>query len=311
MSSPHGSKLREFVRFIANVCLSDGQRKKIKGFVRALQSLPIKLFGINTIIHSQRSEIERLKSRLNILDGKLNIALYGMPGVEEEYRSSTMVKGLLCLNPLPLRVNQVVSEFDSFRKWLLPENYSTSVTNLQNVNNSLPKQGLIVGLGFGGIADNWNPWLKHTDKLYLNDTNVQFIQEAEKAFQIRFPNQHQERLCTDSITALLALSDVQFDWIGDFFRFQRLPPSEQLYFLHLAQERLNPGGGLLMTLPNLNNPKVRDDLYWADSKNLRPYSITMIKDVLGSYLGTVVETVDDSALTVTILYRKALSVADE
>src|SRR4051812_24870312 len=93
--SPHGSKFLELIRFLANRFLTDSQRKKIKNFLAKLQTIPLKLLGVEALIQAQQAEIERMKSRLTLLDGKFNIALYGLPQLENELKAMPMNSSLL------------------------------------------------------------------------------------------------------------------------------------------------------------------------------------------------------------------------
>ena len=78
----YGSKSKELLRSVALKTLNDDQRKVAKGFFFKIRSLPARIFGLSSALEDQSQQINRLKARLALFDGKLNVALYGMPKVE-------------------------------------------------------------------------------------------------------------------------------------------------------------------------------------------------------------------------------------
>ncbi len=71
--------LKKMPRVIANRFLTDGQRKKIKSRLAWVQSIPLRVFGVSRQLRSLEEQMGRLKTQLGITEGKLRIALYGMP----------------------------------------------------------------------------------------------------------------------------------------------------------------------------------------------------------------------------------------
>jgi hypothetical protein len=91
---------------------------------------------------------------------------------------------------------------------------------------------------------------------------------------------------TDLVSGLIALAEKRFDLILCRNVLQQLAPREQSQVLLLAVERLAPGGLLVLDLPDLSRSDISSDLYWADERNLRPYSRQLILDTLKAQNGT-------------------------
>src|SRR5579885_3507171 len=247
--SPHGSKLWEFTKFLANRLIPDGVRRRLKTFGAAVQRVPLKILGVDSQFERQRAEIERLKSRLVSLDGKFNLALYGVPRLDE-YRASLLASPLLFELP--------------------PPRPSAAPTPPPlELEGKTPASILFLGLNapIDGIAPAGAASAIDPDR------------ERLEAFRKAFPKAD-AALATDLLSGLIALADRRFDLILCLNVLHQLAPREQSQVLALAQERLSPGGMLVLDLPDLTKSEISGDLYWADERNLRPYSRQLILDVL-------------------------------
>lgn len=71
--SPHGSKLIEWIRAFANRYLSDSTRKRIKRWIQRVRLIPLQVLGLQSEIDSLREELERVKAKLNHLEGQVRL----------------------------------------------------------------------------------------------------------------------------------------------------------------------------------------------------------------------------------------------
>ena len=250
--SPHGNKLWEFAKFAANRLIPDGIRRRLKSFGAAVQRLPVKLLGLEGRFERQRAEIERLKSRLVGLDGKLNLALYGVPRMDE-YHAAILAQPLL---------------------FQLPAAKPSRELDPPALGDLKPASTLLLGLGYPLPASNLG-----------RVTAIDLSREQLEAFQ-KTAAPLEAALATDLVSGLMALANRKFELILCRNALQQLAPREQSQVLALATQRLAPGGALVVDLPDLSQPDVAGDLYWADERNLRPYSRRLILDTLREH-GTV------------------------
>lgn len=306
--SPHGSKLWELCRYLANQLLTDSQRKKIKNLLFRLQRVPLKALGIEALIDAQKAEIERLKSRLTVLDGKFNIALYGLPKIQEDYRFTAMNNSLLVNSHSNQELDRywdgVIQSRNS--KEVLKEFQSSFSSSL--ISGEAPRKCLILGLDLPELAKDVLEKFPKLEGFYLCDTDSAVLERTQQVVsENSFPGKT-EVLSTDLITALIALSSEQVDMILSQNRYQRLPPSEQVYFLHLVYERLKPGGVFYLSVPRLSSSEVAQDLYWMDPRNLRPYSSTLIQNMLKSFNGKC-EMRQESPFYQTFIFKKSNEVS--
>lgn len=298
--SPHGSKLMEFVRFLANRLLTDQQRKRIKTILAKMQQVPLKLLGVDSLIHAQKEEIERLKSRLTILDGKFNLALYGMPTIDEKYRAISVTNSFL--SPF---LNQYGNDthFQNARFTDVVLDWLKKLPELSLLSRFDPKRGLAIGLDFLDALEDLFQAFPDLSQIYLNESNSKLLKISQDCWARKTQFQL-EWLGTDPTTALLALSGGKLDLIVCLHRYQRLAPVEQNYFLNLVQECLTPGGIFLISTPNLLNPEIACDGYWSDCRNLRPYSASLLHQTLDSFSGKL-EKVDKFPNELFWVYRKS------
>jgi hypothetical protein len=281
--SPHGSKLLELIRYLANLLLTDSQRKKIKNFLARLQQIPVRLLGLEALIQSQKEEIGRLKSRLTILDGKLNIALYGMPQVTPDFRPFELSQSILN------RYEDVKQPRPTHPINLKPLLIAAPLNSLQ------PKRALLLGSSSDlGFLD----FFPDLQEIYLNDPDHVNQPAASRSHAAL------KTIVTTPMNALLAFEDSPFDLLICINQFQQLAPIEQIQFLTHIERQLTPGGVFLNILPNLSHPKMREDLYWSNPRNLRPYSMSLIQDAFNSSSGKLT-VFQESEPFVALLFQKA------
>ena len=75
--TPHGSRVIEWLRVGANRFLTDSWRKRIKGWISDVQSIPLRLLGLQSQMDQMTEELERVKARLNHLEGEIRFRQYG------------------------------------------------------------------------------------------------------------------------------------------------------------------------------------------------------------------------------------------
>ncbi len=268
--SPHGSKFLEFARYIANNFLSDNQRKKIKALLTFAKELPQKVLGLQGTMDAQRAELDRLKSRVINLDGKLNLALWGMP-VIDEYKPYLLSN--LLSRQLEERFNS--AEYQALLKQINELIFKGFELNSSHINLDQIKSVFIVGSPSNENLSqliNKMPQLNNISICEMNPLLIQALKTHPKKSII-------ESIQSDPITALTAQFGNRFDLILCFNRWQQLSPKDQIHFLLSAEEHLAQSGSLCITLPKIN------DLYWADYRNLRPYSTNLLNTILTSFDG--------------------------
>jgi hypothetical protein len=266
MASPHGSKFKELIRFLANRFLTDGQRKKIKNALITLQQMPVRMLGIQDLLDAQYAEIVRLKSRLTLVDGKLNVALYGMPRIDE-YRAQLLSNSLVAQLEVPTALTSVRVGDAS-----IDEDWSRKILSAPMLDGFQPSRGLVIGLEPGTMTLlEALPSISEMVRADLEDrpdvSKGQFVQ-------------------ADPINALLASGEASWDLIACVHRYHLLSPQEQPAFLHLAISKLSPRGVCLIIAPDLSFDAVAHDYYWSQPKNLRPYSISHLAAMLNTFEGT-------------------------
>lgn len=85
---------------------------------------------------------------------------------------------------------------------------------------------------------------------------------------------------SDILAAVIASNGQGLDLVAAGPGLEALAPFEQACFLLYSARCLRPGGMLYVELPDLENPAVASDLYWADPATLRPYSLSALTKVL-------------------------------
>lgn len=290
-SSPHGTKTWEIVRYLANKFLSDAQRKKIKNGMARLQRIPLKALGIEAVVAAQEAEIERLKSRIVILDGKLNLAMHGMPRIAE-FEAYRLSAGLVNQLDLSDELGELVIRLQSGVAAHTSREGIEAITQKAKVSIT---DGLVIG------ASALLPWVETLPQARL--VFCQPIADIARKAKVEFaglPASTQERIelvSTSPLTALLAQGERRFGLIACFGVFQQLSSLEQIHFLDQASQRLTSGGILALRFPEASS-----DHYWMQPGNLRPISLRMVQEVLERLPGLFsVESVDG---ILTVSFRK-------
>jgi hypothetical protein len=304
--SPHGSKLWEMIRFLANRLLTDSQRKKIKTFAAKLQRIPLKLMGVEALIESQKTEIERLKSRLTILDGKFNIALYGLPQVKNEYKAYSLESSLLNRYQPPLGLEGWSDQYLARQRE--KETRAQWKKGMSLIVNSSfkPKTVFISGLDTPELILELLQEFPSLETVFLNDTSSSLMEACQNHLDElqRTASFKIEWIHSDLITPLIALGQTHLDWVISFHRLQRLSPIEQLHFLSLCHELLSEKGCLALILSNLSHPMSTQDIYWSDVRTLRPFSLGMIQNFLEQYSGDLKVIQEAGSHSLELVYRK-------
>jgi hypothetical protein len=204
---------------------------------------------------SQSEQLERLKSRTTLLESRLRLAIYGLPDTKE-FRSKLVSSELIWDQP-PVRYSHFTPE-----------------ASLNRYRKRFEKL-----LGAKPQADcfdlNYLPEL-HSSALrsYLGKTG-----SYEAVFPSDSPAEqtHLTTLIrTTAISALLATKDGKFDLVVAIQLLETLTPEERPVALKEAFRSLKPGGSLYCELPNLSNRSVNSDLYWAQSRNIRMFSLKQL-----------------------------------
>ena len=304
--SPHGSKFIELIRYLANHFLTDAQRKRIKNFIARVQLIPLKLLGIESLMQSQKDEISRLKARCVILEGKLNIAVYGMPRLPEDYRSVPIFPPVF-----PMTASVAVNFPRS-------SDLDEALMSLSVEENQDERRKFFLTLMSRPLLEKLDP--KHallfgeSDSVFSSFLLERFTQ-LEMLHCVGQINEKPQigdkgRLSwmeTDPMTGLVALSGLRFDMIYCSSSYSWLSPLEQVNFVMKVKECLNSGGVAILVLPDLSDATVMQDLYWKDSKNLRPYSLSLVKQLF-EYQSGLVEVVkfagSKAESKIAVLYKK-------
>jgi hypothetical protein len=92
---------------------------------------------------------------------------------------------------------------------------------------------------------------------------------------------------TDPLTLLISQGRRKFDLIVVFHRLHQMSPREQLHFLLMACDSLRPRGVLYIEIPDPSDAGT----YWADYRNLRPFSLSMVKTILADRMANLTVTV--------------------
>ena len=254
MASPHGSRLREWIRNLANRFLTDSQRKSIKSAFRRAEALPRNALGVNRLFDAQSDEIARLKSKIILLEGKLNLALYGLPP-SHSYQAMPVNNSLVnALEPLAAS----------------PPAFKPDMDLLKSVAATYRLERILISTDFGAIDIS---------------TLLSAWDGGGRPNEILAADPSSETMSTDLITALINRDDASLDGIFCLLRYQHLSPAEQERLVWLATRKLCAGGVLYLELPSIDYPGMLEDLYWRDPRNLRIYSLSRLKETLSLQAG--------------------------
>ncbi len=197
--SPHGSKSWELTKYAANRMLSGPFRKKLKSLAHQLRTLPVRALGLDEIVRRQQAEIERLKSKLVLIDGKLKLALYGAPNLVD-YRPV-----LLSETPLPLG--------DSFQNEEEDQTDVRATLSGSFFKDSQPEHALDLG---EPVARLFHPALKSVEKTQGDPVSV-LLSAREPRYDLITSVRIYERLSPREQSLLITLA------------LERLKPGGALY----------------------------------------------------------------------------------
>jgi hypothetical protein len=276
MANP-GSGLLDFGRFVARGLFTANQRKKIKAALVSAAELPLRLTGLQRLLDGQRAEMDRLKSRLVVLDGKLNLALFGMP-VLDEYRPYLLSNSLVKQLDEKIGEAQLLVELDRILSDVQKVNVSTIHDLAMRASGIQPCEALIVGLDLPDLPMAIRAAFPSLQSSVVCDVNPLLLKRFTKGSPADIPI---ETIPTDPLTMLISQNQRKFDLIIAFHRLHQMSPRDQVHFMLLAVQALRPGGVLYIEIPDPANA----DVYWADYRNLRPISLSFAKSVLRGQAG--------------------------
>lgn len=236
-------------------------------------------------IEKLTDQIERLKSRNTTLDGKLNIALYGLPRMDR-YADRLIANPLLSSVSLDFDADEFLLNFRGHDADVAARYHArlASLRELPQFRNFEPATLLDLGCGDGLVTQCLVEAWPSIDMVHGVDNasgGLQRLKDAE--LRGRSPLTEIQVIETGMLTALLALEGRKFDFISCVHAFEHLSPHEQIQFLVLASRALNPRGVLYLEAPNVLNLTVLRDLFWIDPQHLRPYSLTMLTAALDRF----------------------------
>lgn len=267
-----GSGILDFGRFVARGLFTANQRKKIKAALVSGAEFPLRLTGLQRLLDGQRAEMDRLKSRLVVLDGKLNLALFGMP-VLDEYRPYLLSNSLVKQLDEKIGEAQLLAELDRILSDVQKVSESTIRDLAIRTSGFQPQEALIVGLDLPALPVAIHSAFPSLHTSVVCDVNPLLLKRLPKGPPTDLP---MEAIPTDPLTMLISQSQRRFDLIVAFHRLHQMSPRDQVHFMLLAVQSLRPGGVLYIEIPDPANP----DVYWADYRNLRPISLSFAKSVL-------------------------------
>lgn len=289
--SPHGSRTWEAVRYLANKFLSDAQRKKIKNGMARLQRVPLKALGIEALVAAQEAEIERLKSRVVLLDGKLNLAMHGIPRIEE-FEPYRLGNALATQLELPPELEELATRLQAGDEVAATAGEAEAIARRAE---GVTSDALVIGVYA------LQPWIDALPRARLVFCEpLADVARRARTELARVPDPARERIeliCTTPLTALLAQGDRRFGWIACLGRFQQLSSLEQVHFLDQAVRKLVPGGTLVLRFPEPSG-----EGYWTQPGNLRPISLRMLQEALRRLAGSF--SMESEAGSLTVVFRK-------
>jgi len=260
------------VRSCAIRLLSDSQRKKLKSLLVKIAQIPVKAAGIHHYIEDQKSELERLKSKVSLLEARQNLAQYGLP-LNSTFQVEALSQSLaLTLEDGPNNSELAyVESHDSIDRLKLKEKVVTTL-------NSIPfPRCLILGGDSPGFLAQLIPALpQNSTWIGAEGSEPVFLRARTRSPKVQWE-------MTDPISALVALGGNPFDLILCTRKFSHLSPMEQVQFVRLSAKALNPRGLLVLEIPDFTQEQSRTDHFWADPRNLRLFSATQLQNNLAQH----------------------------
>jgi hypothetical protein len=281
------SRFDDFIRFVARGLFTAQQRKRIKVSLVRIAEMPSRLMGLQRVLDDQRAEIDRMKSRVVVLDGKLNLAMFGLP-VLDDYRPYLISNSLLKQLDEKGGERQVLAEQDRLLTEVLNVNDRT-LCGLAELENFAPTEALIVGLDRPTIVSTLSATFPSLENAVVCDLNPLLLERLPERSSPELEKAMLPIECfqTDPLTLLISQGRRKFDLIVVFHRLHQMSPREQLHFLLMACDSLRPRGVLYIEIPDPSDAGT----YWADYRNLRPFSLSMVKTILADRMANLTVTV--------------------
>lgn len=251
--NPSGSKLTAYLRKSALTFTTESQRKRAKAAFFSVRTLLWKILGLNGVISQQSQEIDRLKGHSFFLEGKLNLALFGMPNISG-YKAYTMSSGTI--NQLGLRLQKIESAF-----------YLSRPPLPKAIQDWLPTSGVVLSIGYD--SEFWKRLISSSaDKKVISDWLEEITSQASKDTAAVI-------ISGTPMDAILLQASGALDYLVVLSRFQQLAPLEQFGFLEEGFRALSPKGKCYLVIPSMKH----GEEYWADHRNLRPCSKSHVFEI--------------------------------
>lgn len=215
----------------------------------------------------------RLNARMSILDGKVNMLLYGAP------RNDAFA--LKALESADLDADLIAADFLSRRELKARDRFRELYSvQFKSIYKSMLRASAANSRNILSLSAT------HVPKIDSIRNCLKFLQTFTVVSRNGiFPDSNSEQIPTDPLTALKVLTDRKFDLIFCLGTLETLTPREQIQLLVRALRMLSPNGTLILQLPNLNNETIIRDQYWGNPDFLRLFSVTEIEEILLSQSG--------------------------
>lgn len=204
--------------------------------------------------------ISRLNARIVMLEGKLNMLVYGSPDknavavrvLEKNERGGAAEKFFAerAARFGPETEAKFTDEFTKVAKYFI----NTTVESVLNLSQSPVPAG--------------------------------------KLLHSLFPRARLEQLPTHPMNTLALVSERRFDMVLAIRMLEHLSPREQVEALKSACKIVSPNGVFYLRLPNLQNPVVMSDLVWQDPDFIRPFSLSLVEEILNDISGFRITRLD-------------------
>ncbi|MBL7669065.1 MAG: class I SAM-dependent methyltransferase [Bdellovibrionaceae bacterium] len=220
------------------------------------------------ILDKYSNQLERLKSRQTIADGKLNLVLYGRAS---RINSESVFLG----NPIHDH-DEVQEQMTSFvvsnrgKPKALSQRYRKRIDNLRNAKLFNPQGTFVNMLDIGcgnGVVTNF--FLEKFEKIkYVIGLDIEQTPFTENVSceSLRF-------IQTNAIDFANTYNG-KFDLITLVHSMEYLSPYDQYFIFPLLKRLVEKSGYIYIELPNLYDSTVMNDTFWTDPAHHRPYSAT-------------------------------------
>lgn len=256
--------------------LTDKQKRKIRYVLDTLSNLPVHLFGLKRPLSNLHLELDRMRSRLFHLEGKLRYSALGNSG--ELSRKLRFAGGDIAPHVKDIWDDQWACRILQQAAGHLSLE-SLPLTRYVPASRSWPRC-FVSGLSKADLnAPHWPYTWTH---LSLSSGTLD-----EKPPQA-LPSEDERRireLARDPMLALYNVVQESFDFIYSHCHLHLLSPNERGLFLLMSYQALRKGGTLAVSTPSSKAENF--DAYFADPQVLIPTSIAYLERVLKQLPGEV------------------------